>query len=122
MWAEVKGVEPTHEELTKAVHLCGSTHKDVLILVGAPKKIREERDQIGLIFVNERDQIDLYGDNLGANVIKLHFCLLSDGTLALGCSYLHHSGYGWPDIRRSLDELDNAYERAAYARFEHGEE
>jgi hypothetical protein len=119
-WFECKGI-PDSRGLNKAYELCVASQKIVMVGLGTPSLKKDDRDQILLYFwdANYRDAL-LYGDNLHSNELLVGFCSPADGTLGVINSALPGAATYWAVISSS-EIVEAAYEKAAYARFEHGE-
>jgi hypothetical protein len=118
VWFEVK---PSYlhpmldwQEIEKCRLMCIAKQQDFLIACGAPNHGME--GQIWFMYYNE-DCCDamVYADSLQNNYFPLSFRNSHDG-LGIGCFLCPAQEWEVP-----VNSVKQAYERAAYARFEHGE-
>lgn len=123
LWFECKGLDPSVEELEKTIALCSASQKIALFCLGPPNLVLPDRDQMILIFWDKlRSRAQTYADNItGKNTIIVSFRSSKDGNLSLSSNNSRYPAISWENLRRSCDDIEAAYRRAAYARFEHGE-
>lgn len=137
LWVEVKGSDPTLEEIDKLAVVCLGTGADGIILSGIPHY--EEDNVTALIeyrsdgkicfkrtLVNEKGAVQLVVPGIS---LKARFALSEslNHLWIVGSGFMYPLGQRGekiplaPRIRRDCIELQRAYVSARSARFEHGE-
>jgi hypothetical protein len=130
-WFEVKpsNYDPDDisedEDWFKAHQLCKYSKKDVLIARGPPVYSGDGRHQISWFYNvpywrnGKHGVVECYGDSW-RRVIELQFVSATSGDLGLWRHGFDWLPKCWQHTSCSLEAINRAYERAAYARFEHG--